>query len=111
MENANDIYLKMEPPPDLKGRPIISGQNSPSSHLSKLIQKIISPTVTFLKSFIKDDWDFIRKLPKKFDFPCKLYSCNIKSLYTNITHKLGLKALHYWINKHRDKIDLQQNLL
>ena len=105
MEETNDFYVKMNPPPDLKGRPIISGQNSPTSHLSELIQKIISPTVPYFKSYIKDDWDFIRKLPKTFDFPCKLYSCDIKSLYTNITHELGLKALDYWINKHRNKIE------
>ena len=104
VKNHNNIYLEMTPPADLKGRPIIAGPNSPTQHLSKLLEKILSPLVPFMKSYIKDDWDFLRKLPREINYDCTLYSCDIVSLYSNISHDLGLKALEYWINKLRDNI-------
>ena len=33
-----------------------------------------------------------------------LYSVDITSLYTSITHDLGIEAIKYWIRKHRDLI-------
>ena len=104
MNTCNNIYLEMDPPPDLKGRPIIAGPNAPTQHLSKILDKIISPLVPLLQSYIKDDWDFYRKLPSKFDYDCTLYSCDIVSLYSNITHELGLTAMEFWINKYRSNI-------
>ena len=94
----------MDPPEDLKGRPIIAGPNSPTQHLSELLEKILSPLVPYLKSYIKDDWDFRKKLPSHFNYNCSLYSCDIVSLYSNITHDLGLTALEYWIEKCRNNI-------
>ena len=41
-----------------KDRPIIAGPNSPTQHLSELLEKILYPLVPYLKSYIKDDWDF-----------------------------------------------------
>ena len=57
-----------------------------------------------MKTYIKDDWDFIRKLPWDVDYPCVLASCDVVSLYTSIPHDLGLEALSYWI-------DQKQNLI
>ena len=101
MKTSKDTYIEMEPPNDLKARPIIAGPKAPTQHLSELIEKIISPLVPKLKSFIKDDWDFQRKFPRFLNYPATLYSCDIESLYTNISHDLGLTALEYYINKYR----------
>ena len=94
----------MEIPPDLKGRPIIGGPRSPTQHLSEFLEKILSPLVAQQKSYVKDDWDFLRKFPSELDPTHKLYSSDIVSLYTSIQHDLGLKALRYWIDKFRDLI-------
>ena len=107
MKEANKEYIKMEVPPDLKARPIVAGPNSPTQRLSELMEKLLTPLVCHLKSFIKDDWDFLRKLPRTLEYDCHLYSCDIVSLYTNITHNLGLKALEYWINKKRNLIPVR----
>ena len=48
----------MEPPNSLKGHPIIAGPNSATQRLSSLLEKISTPSVAKLKSYIKDDWDF-----------------------------------------------------
>ena len=48
-------------PEDLKERPIVGGPNSPAQGISGLLEKILTPTVSCLKTYIKDDWDFTRK--------------------------------------------------
>ena len=89
----------MKPPNSLKGRPIIAGPNSPSQRLSSLLKKILTPLVTKLKSNIKEDWDFLKKLARNLDPNFTFLMCNIVSLYTNIPHELGLRALLYYIRK------------
>ena len=80
----------MQLPEDLKGRPIVGGPNSPTQGISGLIEKILTSIALCLKTYIKDDLDFIRKLPSHVDYPCILTSCNVVSLYTSIPHALGL---------------------
>ena len=94
----------MQPLEDLKGRPIVGDPNSPTQVTSGLLEKILTPIVSCLKTYIKDDWDFIRKLPYHVDHPCVLASCDVVSLYTSIPHDLGLEALSYWIEKKRNLI-------
>ena len=101
IEETNDIYIKMDPPNILKGRPIIAGPNSPTQRLSSLLEKILTPIVPKLKTYIKDDWDFLRKLPQNLEPHFTLLTCDIISLYTNIPHDLGLRALNYYIDKYR----------
>ena len=47
MKRSKEEYLELDPPQDLKARPIIAGPNAPTQHLSELIEKIISPLVGF----------------------------------------------------------------
>ncbi len=102
--NTNKEYLHIPLPQDLKGRPIIAGPESPTQRLSEVLEKLLSPLVPFLKSFIKDDWDFVKSLPQEIDFDCELYSVDVVSLYTNIPHSLGIEAIDYYINKYRAHI-------
>ena len=101
---CNNIYLEMPPPIDLKARPIVAGPISATSRLSKIIDKLLSPLVQNLKSYIKDDLDLIRKLPSNIGYECDLYSFDITSLYTSIGHDLGIKAVRYWIEKYREQV-------
>ena len=94
----------MDAPPDLKGRPIVAGTNFATSRLSELLDKILSPLVKHLNSYIKDDWHFLAKLPREINYECELYSFDIVSLYTSIGHDLGITAIKYWINKYRSEI-------
>ena len=89
-------------PPDLTGRQIVAGCTTPTRHLSKLIEKILKPLVE--KSYVKDDWDYLKQLPSQVSDTVNLFSCDIKSLYTNISHELGIEAIKYWINKRQDLI-------
>ena len=94
----------MDAPPDLKARPIIAGSNSPTSRLSELLEKILTPLVPHLKSYVKDDIDMLRKLPRRINSESDLYSFDVVSLYTSISHDLGIEALSYWYDKLRNHI-------
>ena len=79
-------------------RTIIAGPLCPTQRLSKLLEKILTPLVSHLKSYIKDDWDFLRKFPNSVNYDSKLFTCDIVSLYTSIPHNLGIAAIRYWFN-------------
>ncbi|XP_065645252.1 uncharacterized protein LOC136075745 [Hydra vulgaris] len=95
----------MKAPKNLKGRPIIAGISSPTSHLSQFLHIILSPIVRKQISFIKDDWDFLRKIPRELESESRIMTCDIINLYTSIPHYLGLEALKFWINKYKHLID------
>ena len=86
-ENIGDV-LHLVDPPDLKGRPIVAAWSASTLPLSELLEKILKPIVLTQKSYIKDDWDFLRQLPHTTDESSNLFSCDVTSLYTSIPHEL-----------------------
>ena len=57
-----------------------------------------------LSTYVKDDWDFIRKIPREFHTSTSLLSYDVVGLYTSIPHNLGIEAIDYWIDKRNDLI-------
>ena len=55
INESNNMCLNMQPPDDLKRRPIVGGQNSPTLGISGLLEKILTPIVSCLKTYIKND--------------------------------------------------------
>ena len=98
-------YLQMDLPETLKSRPICGGPKAVTQGASKLLDKIISPLVPHMRSYIKDEWDFVRKFPKKVEGSYNLVSCDIVALYPSIPTELGLQALEYWIDRLPQKIN------
>lgn len=105
IEEQNDTYIEVENPTDLKFRPIVGGPNSATQRLSHFLDLILKPLCNSVNSYIKDDFDFLGRLPRQVQYNCKLVSFDVVSLYTNIPHDLGKEAVKYWLNKKRDKID------
>ena len=101
---SNSEYIDTIAPDSLKGRPIVAGPQSPTKHLAQLISKILSPLVPCQKSYVKDDWDFVGKLPKETNVNSDLFSCDIVSLYTSIPHELSAIAMQYWIEREKHLI-------
>lgn len=105
IKNTNSDYIEHLRPDDLTARPIVGGRISPTQRLSNLIEQLLSPIVPHLTTYVKDDWHFLRTLPHQLDFHnTTLYSVDISSLYTSIPHELGLEAIEYWIQKHKNLI-------
>ena len=93
INESNNIRLNMQPPQDLKGRPIVGGPNSPIQDIIALLEKILTSIVACLKTYINGRLGCINgKLPSHVDYPCVLASCDVVSLYTSIPHDLGLEG-------------------
>ena len=92
---SNREYIEMSPSHNLKGR-LILAPVSPTRRLSEFLNALLKPFISALSTYVKDDWDFLRKLPyEPLEKESRLYSCDVVSLYTNIPHILGLEAIDY----------------
>ncbi len=86
------IHKNKNPPP---GRPIISGNNSPTERISQLVDHFLQPLVPKLASFVKDSSDFLNIISHIEDnLPNNALLCtlDVSSLYTNIPHFEGMRA-------------------
>ena len=99
INTENSECIPVHCPDDLKGRPISDGPESPTQQLNNLTEILLKPLVPSLKTCIKDELDFLRKLSTKVHFDSTIYSCDISSLYILIATELGIEAISYWLHK------------
>ena len=100
------IHKKFENIP--KGRPIIAGCGSNTERISWLLDNIAKDSVKNLESYIEDTPDLLRtfeEINEAGNLPAgaKPYSIDIKSFYTNILLREGLKAFKENLEKRTDK--------
>ena len=90
---------------DVPGRPIISSINSPSSAIAQFVDYHLQPITQKLKSYIKDTTDFLTKLEAIGTLPKDsiLVTMDVKSLFTNIPHTEGIKAVANALEAEQDK--------
>ena len=103
LQNAE--YIQIFQPSDLKFRPIVGGPNNPTQRLSHLLDLILKPICPEVPIFVKNDIDFLHHLPESTEKGTKLSTFDVTSLYTNIPHDLGEKAIRHWLEKCRDKVN------
>ena len=98
-------------PEDLAFRPIVASTNCPTSRLSSLVDKILSPYIIYMKAYVKDTSDILKKLPKQLSEDEMLMTMDIKRLYTNISINLGLSAIKYSTEKYPQISKFQSELI
>jgi hypothetical protein len=76
------------------GRPIVSGNSSPTERLSQLADYFLQPLVAETPSYVKDTTDFINKIECVSNLLPGTILCTIdvSSLYTNIPNQEGIEA-------------------
>ena len=104
IQQQNNEYIEIHEPNDLTVRPIVGGPNCPTKPLSQLIDIILKPFLIHIKSYVKDNLDFLRKCSRKNNDSTTLVTFDVKSLYTSIPHNYGLEAICFWIEKHPDSL-------
>ena len=68
----------------------------------------MKPLVPHVRTYVKDDWHFLRLIPTDLKYEnVTLFSVDITSLYTNITLELGVEAITYWIRRLRHLIPMR----
>ena len=87
-------------PSDLTMRPIIARHSSVTSRLSDFLDTLLRPYLKVVKSYIRDDIDFLTKIPRETDEKKVLATFDITSMYTNINNDLGYEAIRFWLEKH-----------
>ena len=65
IETPKSEYTEIPNPSDLKFRPIVAGPSFPTSRLSKLIDILLQPLLNKIKSYIKDNIDFLKLHTRK----------------------------------------------
>ena len=89
-------------PHDLKIRPIIGGPASPTSNLSKLIDKLLKPFMMNLPSYVRDSTDLLRQAQQWESDPDEEYvllTMDISNMYMNVSEELGIQAIKFFVEK------------
>ena len=100
----NNPYIKVLRPADLKFRPIVAGPICPTSRLSNFVDLLIKPFTSHVQSYLRDTIDFLNYLPEIVPENTILASFDVTSLYTNITHELGVHSIKFWLDKHPESL-------
>ena len=89
------------------GRPVVSNIACPTYNISKFLSGFFKPFVARSSSYIKDTTQLLQKLDG-FEFrqnsDCKrLFTMDVKGLYTNIPNRDGLVALKYHLERRQNE--------
>ena len=91
-------------------RPIVSACGDPLDKLTWFLERIVSQLLTFFPAHLKNTYEFIDRLNKKFPSGVPgdsiLFTVDVASLYGNIPIKEAIEATMKLIAKHKEKIDL-----
>ena len=88
----------------IEGRPIVGGPCFYTSGLSEMVSIILKPIVDMLPQVLQDSFDLIERTETTVAENVLLGSCDIKSLYTNISADLAFRAIDFWISKYGDSV-------
>ena len=70
-----------------------------------MVDILIKPLLRHVKSYIKDNIDFLHKCSRKNTENTVLATFDITSLYTSIPHSYGLEAIKYWLDNFRSSVN------
>ena len=108
------IYFKPKiHKPNNPGRPIVSACSCPTELISSYLDKIMTPIVKSLPSYIKDS-NHALEIFRTFNFSGEnkiIFTMDITSLFTVIPNNEGLQALKYFLNQRPVKSLSSETLL
>ena len=93
-------------------RPICAGSKEVTSQLSNFVDILLKPFIKNVKSYIRDDIDFLNKLRTETNEKKVLAILDISSTYTNLDDDLGWEEIKFWLEKDPDGLPetFQRNL-
>ena len=109
IQNAIKEQQKEYVPSDLKLRPLVAGPICPTKPLSNLTDILLKPFLLHVKSYVKDNLDFLSKCSRKNYEDTLLVTLDVVNLYTKILHTFGLEALDYWFENHPESLHARFN--
>ena len=85
--------ITISEPKDLKLRPIVGGPKCPTRKLNNFSDLILKPLTKHVKSNITDNIEFLNTCKRNVTTDTFLVTFDVCSLYTNIPHEFGLRAI------------------
>ena len=111
---AECIYFKPKiHKPNNPGRPIVSACSRPTELISSYLDKVMTPIVKSLPSYIKDS-NHALEIFRNFNFSGEnkiIFTMDVTSLYTVIPNNEGLQARKYFFNQRPIKKPSSETLL
>ena len=93
---------------DLKLRLIVGGPKCPTRKLNNFLDLILlKPLTKHVRSNIKDNIEYLKTCQRNVTDGTVLVIFDVCSLYTNIPHEFGLKAIEYFVSNNRQSIYLR----
>ena len=77
--------------------------------MSNLIGIFLEPLLLRVKSYVKDNLDFLSKCSRENYEDTLLVTFDVVNLYTNISHTFGLETLDYWLENHPESLHARFN--
>ena len=102
-EQQNE-YVHIIEPSGLKLRPIVAGPICLTTPLSNLIDILLKPFLLHVKSYVKDNLDFLSKCSRENYEDTLLVTFHVVNLYNNTPHTLGLEVLDYWLENQPESL-------
>ena len=90
--------IKVEQPSDLQMRPIVARPNCVTSRLSSFLDVLLKTLLKHVKSYVRDDIDFLNKVPKTTTDSKILLTLDITNMYPNIDNDLGQETIEFWLS-------------
>ena len=87
----NSEYIKIY----LTLRPIVAFPNCPTRRFSNLVDIFLKQFLIHIKSYIKDNLDFLAKCSRENKWDTILTTFDVVELYSNIPDEYGLEAIEY----------------
>ena len=92
----------------VEGRPIVGGPAFFTSGISKMIDIILKPIITYIPWILRDSFDFVDRCNHSVPEGTLLGTADIKALYTNLSKELVFTAIEYWVNRYLPLIPILQ---
>ena len=107
LKTSDGVCVCLKSPSDLSLRIIFGGDHNPTVVLADLVDVLLKPFLGLVKSRVRDVTDFITRIPHfgVAEMPhIQMWSVDVKDMYQNIEHDLGLIAIEYWIDRYPEKL-------
>ena len=93
----------------LKLKPIVAGAICPIRSLSNLSDILLKPFLLHVKSYVKDNLDFLSKCSRENFEDTLLVTFDVVNLYTNIPHTFGPEAMESWLENYSESLHTKFN--
>ena len=68
------------------------------------IDILLKPLLKYIKSFIRDNLDFLNKCPRDEHEDTETVMFDVINLYQNIPYQFGLAAIDYFLTKYQEDL-------